>query len=93
LLAWLHAADVARTRAGGAARTGALLLAVAVTFQAALGIVTLLQQAPLALALLHQAMAVAVIAVAVIHAEGLARRGEPAVAASIAGIRAGEQAI
>jgi heme a synthase len=93
LFAWLHAADVARSRAGGAARTGALLLAVAVTFQAALGIVTLLQQAPLALALLHQAMAVAVIAVAVIHAEGLARRGEPAVAASIAGIRAGEQAI
>jgi heme a synthase len=95
LFAWLHAADVARTKAGGAALTGALLLAVAVTFQAALGIVTLLHQAPLAIALLHQAMAVAVTALAVIHAERLVRRPEPAVAAfaSIAGIRSGEQAI
>jgi heme a synthase len=90
--AWLHVADVARVRAGGAALTGALLLAVAVTFQAALGIVTLLQQTPLAFALLHQAMAVAVIAIAVIHAEGLARPCEP-VAASIVGIRTGGRTV
>jgi len=95
LFAWLHAADAARTREGGAALTGALLLAVAVTFQLALGIVMLLHQAPLALALLHQAMAVAVTAMAVIHAERLVRHPEPAVAAvaSIADIRNREQAV
>ena len=53
--ALLHAADVARTLRGGPALTAALALAAAVTLQAALGIVTLVHQAPLALALLHQA--------------------------------------
>src|SRR5262249_12961638 len=51
LLAVLHVADVARTIRGGAALTSALLLASAVTLQAALGVVTLIHQAPLALAL------------------------------------------
>src|SRR5947207_180942 len=54
LIAVLHAVDVARTVRGGAALTGALALACAVTLQAALGIATLVHQAPLALALLHQ---------------------------------------
>jgi cytochrome c oxidase assembly protein subunit 15 len=49
-------------------------LACAVTIQAGVGIVTLLHQAPLSLALLHQAMAIVVLSVAVIHAERLARR-------------------
>jgi len=76
LVAVLHAADVARTVRGGAALTGALALACAVTLQAALGIVTLVHQAPLALALTHQAMAIVVLAIAVVHAERLERRPE-----------------
>jgi cytochrome c oxidase assembly protein subunit 15 len=74
LLAVLHAADVARTLRGGAALTAALALASAVILQAALGIATLIHQAPLALALLHQAMAMVVLTIAVAHAERLERR-------------------
>jgi cytochrome c oxidase assembly protein subunit 15 len=76
LFVLLHAVDVARTVRGGAALSGALALASAVTLQATLGIVTLLHQAPIALALPHQAMAVVVLAIAVVHAKRLAR--EPA---------------
>ncbi len=54
---------------------GAALLAITVTLQAALGIVTLLHHAPLHLALSHLLMAVLVLSVAVVHAEGLSRRG------------------
>ena len=74
LLAVLHVVDVARTIRGGAALTGALLLASAVTLQAALGIVTLLHQAPLPLALSHQGMAIVVLAIAAAHAQRLQRR-------------------
>ena len=73
-LAVLHAADVARTVRGGAALTGALTLASAVTVQAALGIVTLVHLAPLGLALAHQAMAIVVLTIAVVHVECLERR-------------------
>jgi cytochrome c oxidase assembly protein subunit 15 len=73
LFVLLHAVDVARTVRGGAALTGALALASALTLQATLGIVTLLHQAPLALALPHQVMAVVVLAIAVVHAKRLAR--------------------
>src|SRR5260370_128303 len=73
LLVLLHTVDVARTVRGGAARTGALALASAVTLQATLGIATLIHQVPLALALPHQAVALAVLAIAVVHAERLAR--------------------
>jgi cytochrome c oxidase assembly protein subunit 15 len=73
LLVLLHAVDVARTVGGGAALTGALALASAVTIQATLGIATLVHQAPLALALPHQAVALAVLAIAVVHAKRLAR--------------------
>jgi cytochrome c oxidase assembly protein subunit 15 len=79
LAALLHAADAARS--GGAARNGALMFAVAVTAQAGIGIATLLHQAPIALALLHQAMAILVLSVAVVHAERLTPRrsaAEPA---------------
>jgi cytochrome c oxidase assembly protein subunit 15 len=71
LFAWLHAADAVLTKRGGAAMTGALALAAAVTLQAALGIVTLLHQAPIALALAHQAMAIVVLTIAAVHAERL----------------------
>src|SRR5215831_14702358 len=74
LVVLLHAADVAHTVRGGAVLTAALALASAVTLQAALGIATLVHQAPLALALLHQALAMVVLTVAVVHAERLERR-------------------
>jgi cytochrome c oxidase assembly protein subunit 15 len=68
----LHAVDVMRTSGRGNALWGALALAGAVTLQAALGVLTLLQQAPLALALLHQTMAMIVLTIAVLHAERMA---------------------
>jgi cytochrome c oxidase assembly protein subunit 15 len=74
LLVVLHAADVARTLRGGAVLTAALALASAVILQTALGITTLIHQVPLALALLHQAVAIVVLAIAVVHAERLERR-------------------
>ena len=54
--------------------TGAVVLRVAVTLQAALGIATLLQRVPLALALLHQAMAMLVLTIATTHAALVADR-------------------
>jgi cytochrome c oxidase assembly protein subunit 15 len=65
-----HALDVMRTR--GAAHRGALALAGAVTLQATLGILTLLAQAPLWLALLHQGMGMIVLTVAALHARAMA---------------------
>jgi cytochrome c oxidase assembly protein subunit 15 len=68
----LHAVDVTRPLRRGAALWGALALAGAVTFQAALGILTLLEQAPPAIALMHQGMAMIVLTIAVVHAQGIA---------------------
>ena len=68
-------------RCGGAVLNGALVLASAVTLQAVLGIVTLLHQAPLSLALAHQVMAIVVLTIAVVHAERLAPQHAGAVAA------------
>jgi cytochrome c oxidase assembly protein subunit 15 len=67
----LHAVDAGRTLPSGAARRGALALAGAIALQAVLGILTLLAQAPLALALMHQAMAMIVLTAAVLHAQGM----------------------
>ena len=50
---------------------GALALACAVTLQAGIGIVTLLHQTPLPLALLHQVMGIVVLTSRSIHAERL----------------------
>src|SRR5882672_9462224 len=49
----------------------ALTLAVAVTLQAALGILTLIHQVPIGLALAHQGMAMIVLALATLHAARL----------------------
>jgi cytochrome c oxidase assembly protein subunit 15 len=49
------------------------VLAGAVTLQATLGIVTLLYQAPLPLALAHQLLAILAFTVAIIHAESMSR--------------------
>ena len=73
VLAILHAVDVVRTARRGEAVTWALALASAVTLQAGLGIVTLLHVTPLPLALGHQAMAVIVLGIAVIHASRLSQ--------------------
>ena len=84
---------MARTLRRGPALTGALALASVITLQAALGIATLIQQSPLALALMHQALALVALTIAVVHAERLerpaARVGD---AASDAVMRRGEQA-
>jgi len=73
-IALLHALDAVRSRAGAAAVNGALWLAVAITLQATLGILTLLNQAPTSLALAHQAVAIAVLTLAIFQVERLAAR-------------------
>jgi cytochrome c oxidase assembly protein subunit 15 len=74
VLAALHVLDAVRSRAGAAAVNGALWLAAAITLQATLGILTLLNQVPIALALAHQAVAIAVLTLAIFQAERLAVR-------------------
>lgn len=74
VLAVLHALDVIRSRAGAAAVNGALWLVGAITLQATLGILTLLNQVPMDLALAHQAVAIAVLTLAVFQVERLAAR-------------------
>lgn len=70
--AW-HLTDVIRNARHRAAMAGAFALFVAVTLQAALGISTLLLVVPLPLALLHQAMAMIVLTIAVVYAERMTR--------------------
>ncbi|MCG2631832.1 COX15/CtaA family protein [Bradyrhizobium sp. WYCCWR 13023] len=69
----LHAFDAVRSRAGSAT-SGALWLFAAVSLQVVLGILTLLNQVPIDLALSHQAVAIAVLTLAVMQAERLASR-------------------
>ena len=77
LTVW-HAIDAARSRAERSVIDGALWLLGAVTLQATLGILTLLNQAPMDLALTHQAVAIVVLMLAVFQAERLTRiRCEP----------------
>jgi heme a synthase len=71
--AW-HVVDVMRTARRGPALTGALALFLGVTIQAGLGITTLLEVVPLPLAMLHQAMAMIVLTIAVAHAERMTRQ-------------------
>jgi heme a synthase len=71
-VAVLHAADALRKQARGPALAGAIALAAGVTLQAALGILTLLHQVPVALALAHQGLALIVLAIASLHAARLA---------------------
>jgi cytochrome c oxidase assembly protein subunit 15 len=71
LLAILHAVDAWRARREA---RGAIILAGAMTLQAALGIVTLLYQAPIPLALAHQVAAILVFTIAVMHSERLSHR-------------------
>jgi cytochrome c oxidase assembly protein subunit 15 len=83
-LAIFHALDAVRARAGAAAASGAFWLLAAVTLQATLGILTLLNQVPIALALSHQAVAIVVLTLAVMQAERLASRPYPSMPREIA---------
>jgi heme a synthase len=74
VMAVLHVLDAVRSRAGKSAVNGAVWLAGAVALQATLGILTLLHQVPMALALAHQAVAIAVLTLAVLQAQRLAGR-------------------
>jgi cytochrome c oxidase assembly protein subunit 15 len=73
-LALLHAIDAVRSRSGRAVISGAWWLFAAVTLQATLGILTLLNQVPIDLALTHQAVAIAVLTLATLQVERLAAR-------------------
>jgi cytochrome c oxidase assembly protein subunit 15 len=86
VVAW-HAYDAWKSgRAKDGAKRGAVVLFVLVTLQAALGIATLLEQVPLGLAIAHQALAVIVLTVAVVHAE---RLSTPAVSLALKPVEQG----
>jgi heme a synthase len=85
VLAGLHAIDARQVRQGAG---GATMLAAAVTLQVALGVTTLLCQAPLSLALVHQVLAIVVLTIAVMHAERLSHRATLHVPHTTAGQRA-----
>jgi heme a synthase len=85
ICALLHLLDVSRTANRGAALAGAIVLFVAVTLQAALGIWTLLMVAPLSLSLLHQGMAMLVLTAASVHAARTVARKHPAAAGNPGG--------
>src|ERR1044072_4317499 len=74
VLALLHAMDLVRNVGRGPAVAHALALAALVTIQAVLGILTLIYQVPISLALAHQAGAVLVLTLAVVHVQRLMPR-------------------
>jgi heme a synthase len=87
-IAVLHAVDAIRSRADGAVIRGALWLVAVITLQATLGILALLNQVPIDLALTHQAVAITVLTFATIQAERLAaRQPKPAPRESIVPVR------
>ncbi len=73
VLAGLHAIDARQAHSGAG---GAIVLAGAVTLQAALGVATLMNQAPIMLSLAHQLLAIVVFTIAIVHAERVCHRGE-----------------
>ncbi len=73
-LAVVHAFDAIGSRGGRAVISGAWWLVAAITVQATLGILTLLHQVPIDLALTHQAVAIVVLTLAVLQVERLAAR-------------------
>jgi cytochrome c oxidase assembly protein subunit 15 len=74
VLAALHLLDAVRSRAATSTVSGATWLLAAITLQATLGILTLLNQVPMHLALAHQAVAIVVLTLAVFQVERLAAR-------------------
>lgn len=73
-LALWHLVDTLRSRAATSVANGALLLLILMTVQAGLGVMTLLHMVPIGLALMHQAMALIVLTVALWHAAGMTPR-------------------
>lgn len=67
----LHALDAVRVRADATTVSRALWLMAAMLLQAVIGIVTLLHQVPIDLGLAHQATAIVVLSLALLHAERL----------------------
>jgi len=74
IAAVVHVVKIARLAKDNWVAVSAITLAAAVTVQAALGILTLLMVVPIALALLHQAVAMLVLTVATTHAALLTGR-------------------
>lgn len=72
VLAIAHVIDALRARVDAQVRWGAMWLAAAVTVQATLGILTLLQMVPIGLALAHQGVAIVVLTLALLQTERLA---------------------
>lgn len=73
-LAILHAIHAFRSQSETTVKAGALWIVAAVTLQAMLGILTLLYQVPIHLALTHQAMAILVLTLTILQVERLALR-------------------
>lgn len=88
LLAAFHAVDAVRVRAGQAA-SGALWLLAAVAVQVTLGILTLLGQVPIDIALLHQGGAIVVLTLAMMQVDRLSPR-QISVPRSSAGVAVGQ---
>jgi heme a synthase len=84
-LAIFHAIDAIRSRADAAVVSGALWLLGVIMLQATLGILTLLNQVPIVLALSHQAVAIAVLTLAVMQSERFASGQIEAAPREIAG--------
>jgi heme a synthase len=84
-----HAIDATRARATGAVIAGAWWLVAAVVLQAVLGILTLLNQVPIDLALAHQAVAIVVLTIAVVNVERLSPRRVDAISEKLTPARAG----
>ncbi|MDI1265416.1 MAG: COX15/CtaA family protein, partial [bacterium] len=74
VLAALHAVDAVASRAGPALTRGACWLVAAIVLQATLGILTLLHQVPIDLALAHQAVAIVVLALVILQVDWLVTR-------------------
>ena len=70
-LAILHAIDAIRSKASPVIVSTALWIMTTMIFQAAVGILTLLNQVPIDLGLAHQAVAIVVLTLALFHAERL----------------------
>ena len=70
-LAIVHAIDAVRSRTGPAIISSALLIMATMIFQAVVGILTLLNQVPIDLGLAHQAVAIVVLTLALVHVERL----------------------
>ncbi len=75
IVAVIHAIDAVRSRADAAVKSGALWLLAAILLQVVIGIATLLYQVPIDMGLAHQATAIFVLTLALLHAE---RLGSPA---------------